>query len=160
MRINLWLMLILCSMAVMLMCAAEGKKLRQIPSLGLEMATTTTRGQNNRAAQKAEQLLERAERHPRASRGLLRQAVSLVPPDNLTQARREVAACARAMSLDTSPARAPFVRHTPHDALRTVLSRGEYQILKNPPQPRWIRLAPLPCVLPGCWMSPRVRIPV
>ena len=106
-------------------------------------------------AQQAERVLTRAEQHPPASGALLRRAAALAPAyacpslktamakptrENITQARREVAACARVMALDSSRAGAPPARHTPRDVLRTVLGRGEFQILKPTAEPRWLRV--------------------
>ena len=113
-------------------------------------------GPDNRAitrAAQAEHLLTQAEQQPAARGSLLRQAAELAPAnacpslhtamkeptrENISQARQEMTACTRMMSLDSSRAGASNDRLQSHAILRKVLLRGEYQILKPTTPPRWV----------------------
>ncbi len=108
-------------------------------------------------ARQAERLLLQAEQHPATSSSLIRRACESVPPgacpslttaankpthENLTQARREVSACERAMTLGTGGVGASSRQcggRSPHAVLHAVLSRSEFGIMKQEtPHSGWI----------------------
>lgn len=163
MRSNLCLLLLLalCSCGTAMLAVSRAGMLPMqtpafllaSPELNAGLDIRTTHGQDGHATiTEAERVLAQAERQPASSRALVRRAAKLAPAQacpslqtamtqptraHLAQARREMAACARAMSLETARAETPLARR-PHDVLQSVLRRGEFQMVHSPSQPFWL----------------------